>query len=266
MTMTELVSQVEARTALYLPDYVYTSRADLDDVNFASIEDRELWKLPDSELVYSESVILRVKGDSPDDACNVVTSWSRHQILQAVGTKEKWFRAVDRRQEAAELNLRRSCMQPFRLRRTRTQEDHILVLRGIVSPSYADISDLDVVRSLSRVMPHGTALRQHTGLSDRAFYAYVFAKNDLWVSSPIGDRCFPGLIAKNSEVGFTSLQLIPFMFFPNFGRHGVSVVLERDAVLRQVHRGKTIELQALFDAAVKRVSTVWADVKTQTLY
>lgn len=247
--MTELAKRVDAFAARCRPDTTYTRDA-TDDVQFRVINIEEI--VGDPEAPPQVGVVITADGETTS---HILNTWSRSQLLSTVGTKEKWFSTVTKSQEAEELNLRRATMFQHRFRTMDTEYPKLRILRGIVSASYGDIPDVDIMRVLVKTMPQGHALRHYSTKTDRALY--IHAVND----SPIGVPGvpivgYPGVVVKNSEVGYTSLWVIPALYMP--GRLE-PLVFEKHAVLRRIHRGTLSEMQEKFDEAMMKASVVWSD-------
>lgn len=184
--------------------------------------------------------------------------WSRHQFLAHLGAKEKWFRHVTTADQAEELNRRTPALygQVFRLLKDDTDPD-IRVIRGMVSDQYADIADLDIMNTLLEIMPDGYAVRSVSEQTQRALY--VFAVRDEPFSIPNTKfRGYPGVVIRNSEVGFTSLWVVPTIWttrrFP--------LVFNRQPLLKRVHRGN-VDLSALLLGALDQAKSAWGPLKTK---
>lgn len=190
------------------------------------------------------------------DGVHMLTPWSRSQVLSTVGVREKWFGPVSPSMQADELNMRISIFREHRFRACRTVHDGLFLLRGIVSRQYADIPDTDVMQALTSAMPDGKALSRVSVKTDRAFYAY--ALSDQTISIPGTDfKGVPGVVLRNSEVGFTSLWVIPCLALPSF-KH--PIIFANKTVLRRAHRGSVKELEADFEKAIAKASVVWAEL------
>lgn len=246
--LTSLANQVEAFAERCLPDY---TPEEVEDIVF---EEKDLSDyfggVPD--LVS----LLRLK-DSPS---HNFTEWSRLQLLSHLGTREKWFSTVSKAQEVSELNVRRHVLKDKVFRTMSSMDDdNLRILRGIVTKRFADIPDTMIMKAVLDIT-NGFALAGWSGKTDRAFYAYIVT------SEPIGIpettfRAFPGLVLKNSEVGYTSLWVSPMLFFTV--PMAPIVLRSSEAVLRRVHRGDTKDLRIDFMAALHKISSIWGPLETK---
>lgn len=185
------------------------------------------------------------------------TDWSRSQVLNHVGTKEKWFRSVSLERQVDEMNLRRLEFDHHKLRLVKSADDEpIGMVRGMVSDSFTDIPDTDVMKAIVDVGEGCYALLHHSGKTDRAFYAHIIADQEVGLPGQLLHG-FPGVVVKNSEVGYTALHVIPVLFIPVLRKH---VVFAKQAALRRVHRGSVTELAEQFRGALEKASTTWAEV------
>jgi hypothetical protein len=247
--LTTLAAKVREFADLCNPDLICTPNV-MHDVKFVAVDydDEE-----GSDMVGSH-VLLELNGTK-----HLFTDWSRLQVLSHLGTREKWFAAVSRRQEAAELTERVHTFAGHRLRTMRSQEEGISLLRGFVSKEYAEIPDTDIMTALLELLPNGQCIDRLSEKTDRALYAYVIAGE-----TPIGIRGkmvgYPGVVMKNSEVGFTSLWLIPFLYVELSNGEYRPMAFRQKALLRRVHRGSVSDLRADFDKALSTLSAVWKDV------
>lgn len=220
------------------------------EAHFTAIDFDEL---PDSPLT-GHHVVLALKNST-----YLFTDWSRLQLLSHLGTKEKWFIPVTKRQQADELTQRVHTFQGHRLRTTKTQEPSVCVLRGLVSKEYAEIPDTDIMLALQALLPAAKVVASVSKKTDRALYAYVVADE-----TPIGLRGklmgYPGFIMKNSEVGYTSLWLIPFLYLETRTGAYRPIAFEKKVLLRKVHRGSVADLRESFDSALKKLSEVWGPI------
>lgn len=232
--------RAQALADTYLPDFVY-GHDTIHDLVF---------------VPRNNHIVAQIRQDGRD-AYYHFTDWSRHQLLAQMGAKEKWFRHVPRETEAHELNLRLGVLkgQMFRLMAEDPSEDD-RVVRGLVSKEYSDIRDILILNQLVEHMPGGQAVRSSSGMSQCAFY--TFAVQDAPFEIPNTQlRGFPGMIVRNSEVGFTSLWVVPTLWSP--GRR-YPVVFEREPLLRRVHRGN-VDLPVIFGSALARAKAVWGSLQ-----
>jgi hypothetical protein len=185
---------------------------------------------------------------------HVFTRWARHQLLQHVGTREKWFRTVPFHQQASELNERRHTFHKHKFRLMRGSDAR--VVRGLVSDVYTDIPDTEVMEALTNVLPDGQALKHFSGKTDRAMYAYMVSPRQLAIPGT-GFLAYPGVIIKNSEVGYTSLWVIPFLWMPE--NDSVACFTSR-APFKRIHRGAVKELREKFEKALEESSVFWGEL------
>lgn len=190
---------------------------------------------------------------------HLLTPWCRSQLLSTVGTKEKWFQGIDRKIEADELNLRLRCLRDHRLRVMKTPHDELGILRGLVSRHYADIPDTDIMNALCESMPDGVAIDRMSQKTDRAFYAYAMNQQEISIPGTLF-RGTPGIVVKNSEVGYSSLWMIPTISLAGYSH---PIVFEKKPLLRRAHRGSVDELKKLFDEKLTEAKVVWADMPTK---
>ncbi len=200
------------------------------------------------------------------------TEWSRSQLLQHLGTREKWFASVSPAQEVAELTARLHTLSDSVIRRrtykTRSAdgtESTNHEIRGFVSKSYADIPDAVIVRALEDVCGFDAwVVSRYTDKTDRALYAYVVSGVELGLPGT-DERVFAGVQVQNSEVGYSSLRVTPVLYF---GALSTPVVINEDLVFRKVHRGDHALLRTQFQAAIEKAKTICGDLvqKTRGLY
>lgn len=234
--------------ALSLPDHLCEVPRLHDELRFVALDLDE-----HPSVLTGEEISLQI-----NDEDHLFTEWSRLQLLDHLGTREKWFKRVTLSDQARELTRRVHTFDRQCFRRMKTYE-HINLIRGLVSAGYVDIPDVDVIDALCAVMPDGEALSRHSGKSDKAFYAYTFTRED-----PIGigkDALgFPGVLIKNSEVGACALIATPFFLFL---RDGIvaPVSLRQQVMLRRIHRGQQQDLQAALDKALREMQAVWSPLQ-----
>ena len=162
------------------------------------------------------------------------------------------------RQQAEELNERRHTFVGHMFRTMRVvDQDGVRLVRGLVSSKYGDIPDTEIMKSLTDLLPGGWAVRRASGKTDRAFYAYVLTRDPIEIPGSYF-KIHPGVVVKNSEVGYTSLWVYPMAYIPHMD--AVSV-FEADVKLRRIHRGSNEALAEDLKTALKEVSTVWGGVE-----
>lgn len=247
--MTSLKDKVDEYAARCLPDHKCGKG---EDFRFNKIDVTSV--IPDP-LGSEEVGIMLTESDMPF----LFTNWSRAQILSHVGAKEKWFRSVSLERQVDELNLRRGEFYRHQLRLVKAVDDQPMgMLRGIVSDSFTDIPDTEVMAALVQSTgADGHALARHSAKTDRAFYAHVIMDMEIGLPGNL-IHGFPGVVVKNSEVGYTALHVIPVLFLPSIRRH---VVFTKSTTLRRVHRGSVKELSEQFNTALQSAALVWASVE-----
>lgn len=247
--MTELAKRVEDFAARCRPDKIYTNEG-IDEAVFSEFSLADI--LNDPSLPPTVNLLLN-DGDRP--VAHVLNPWSRSQLLSIVGTKEKWFTTVTRAQEADELNLRRAALFQHRFRTMDTEIPDLRILRGIISSFYGDIPDTDVMKALMEVMPDSYAIRHLSAKTDKALYAYALKDQFIGIPGTLFSG-FPGIAVKNSEVGFTSLWVIPILYIPPLRQ---VLVFEKKVLLRRTHRGTISEMKEKFEEALQKAAVVWSD-------
>lgn len=237
-----LSDRVSALAALCDPDYCCVTPEVFEDVQFVAHDfDDESSKASE---ISGQQVILRIKGVD-----HLFTDWSRPQLLSHLGTREKWFKSVSVAQQAFELNERRGVLSKHRLRIMRTYTEGVSLFRGIVSDHYAEIPDTLIMEAVLAAQPNGQYLPQLSGKTDKAFYCYMTADAKVGTARY---QATPGAVFRNSEVGFTSLWITPFLLIK-----GVPVVVRQEVLLRRSHRGQLAELRTDFDEALGKLGSVW---------
>lgn len=261
MSLKDLQDSVLADAALHLPDINYDLNSNDHSVKFEP--------LPLSTLIdESEDDVagLKIETDRQDlekaQAHNYAfTRWSRSQLLSLFGTKEKWFSLVNLERQVDELNARRPGLSGYRIRTMRTVDENfpVRLVRGLVSGQYSEIKNVAIMDAIaSKIDPESKVLRGYSGISDRAFYAYIVAPSPITI--PGTDfLAYPGALVKNSEVGYTSLWVIPTLVTKRFD---APIILEGKHVFKRVHRG-TPDLHGIFLDAFAKCSVTWADMTTK---
>lgn len=182
------------------------------------------------------------------------TKWSRSQLLSHLGTRPKWFETVMRAQEVAELNIRLHALRHFMFRTMKSfDSDDLRLVRGIVSSKYADLPDTSIMKALIELMPEGHAVAAYSGKTDRAFYVYAITEDKIGIPGT-NFYGFPGVVLMNSEVGYTSLWIIPMLYLADYG---VPIVMKKQAVLRRIHRGDIANLTKRFEEALQKTKVLW---------
>jgi len=245
-----LADQVEAFAAQCLPDFVYTEsetrelkfiETDLSNYLGGRIDEIATISMKEGDTVYRYAF----------------TKWSRGQLLNHLGTREKWFNTVTRVQEVDELNKRSHALRNFRLRTMKSYDsDELRLIRGIVSRQYSDIPDTSIMTALTEVMPEGFVVRRFSGKTDRAFYAAAVTGEKVSIPNTSFEG-HPGVVVRNSEVGYTALTLTPMIFMPAYGLHGTFLVLKKKCTLKRIHRGALKDLSEKFQEALDKAKIVW---------
>lgn len=247
--LTALSERVKKFAELSEPDHVCELPALHDELRFTALD------LDEHDCGLSgEEISLQINGVD-----HLFTEWSRMQLLDHLGTKEKWFKRVTLYDQAIELSRRVHTFDRHRFRRMRTYEN-INFVRGLVSISYVDIPDVEIMDALCAAMPDGEALAQYSGKTDKAFYAYTMMRQN-----PIGigrlATGYPGAIIKNSEVGATALWVIPFFMIVHESGFIAPVALKRQAMLRKIHRGQFTDLRQSLAQALTELQDVWGPLQ-----
>ena len=190
---------------------------------------------------------------------HLTTPWSRSQLLRHMGTKEKWFSSVPHAVQADEFNARRHLFdgQILKLMRDPMAKDSdVRVVRGLVSQYYKDIPNTLVMELLLESAGDCSASAAWSGISDRAFYCAMVVDQPL--PGMFGESTmYPGAIIRNSEVGSTSLWVVPALHFPAFG---VVVPAESLGTYRRAHRGKNLDIVGEFSSVIHNLSNLWLPV------
>lgn len=259
-TLDKLKGWVDHETAAYLPDYDYNENK-TGELAFEPLPMRTLTQ----DLFAAEPVgvtINEIVNGKREKAYYRFTDWSRQQLLTRMGTREAWFEHVTEHREAQELSSRLHVLHgaKFRVKKLYKEDSHEVLreVRGLVSRRYVDYPNVQVMQDLAQVLPLEKSyyLKSHSGITDRAFYCTYL------VDSPISldgqNESYPGVMLKNSEVGYTSLWLIPVLYTP---KHGSLYTLEAKTFFRIAHRGSLEKFEEQVQGAVANTSTVWAGVK-----
>lgn len=255
MSLTELQADVIADASLHLPDVIYDTQSSEHSMKFGVIPMSALL-IGEDDLVGLD--IARDRHQNPTEVQYMFSRWSRQQILSLLGTKERWFSFVDLEWQAHELNMRLHALQGYNFRTSMAVDDDFPVrfVRGVVSSFYADIPNTEIMAAVvDKMPPEAVALRAYSGLTDRSFYAYVLSPSPITIP---GTNFFeyPGAVIRNSDVGYTSLYVIPMLVTK---AQGAPVVLEAKAVLKRIHRGR-INLAEKFEEAFAKCAAMWADM------
>lgn len=218
---------------------------------------RELhFKVLDLEEHIGETVV----GVELHGVSHIFTDWSRKQLLDHFGTREKWFKRVTMDVQAKELARRTHTLDKQRLRIMRSYVEEVRTIRGLVSEKYAEIADVDITEALCLTMPNGSCLRNLSGKNDKASYIFTLEGGTLLRLGP-NVTGFPGAVIKNSEVGYGALAIVPYFVIQMQGGWLAPVALRRQALLRRVHRGEVADLQMGLRDALKELQAVWGPMQ-----
>jgi hypothetical protein len=253
ISLTSLKNKVDAFAELCCPDFVYTE----DATRGLVFEPVDLRGITADERV-PDSVGMRLQ-DGDECPVHLFTRWSRGQLLGHLGTREKWFQSVSLEQQALELQARAHTFDQHMFRTMRTYEGNFRLVRGLVSSKYGDIADTLILDTLVKLLPGGWALRWMSGKTDRALYVYAITRDPVTIPGT-NFTAFPGALVKNSEVGYTSLWVLPMMYTP---AQNAAFVLEQKHVLRRVHRGRPGELEAALRDALGQLSGLWGGIEAR---
>lgn len=244
------MARAEEYAALCCPDQVFTENTQAD---FVSVD---LLELDDSS---PSTVGLQIVDNFGIAATHLFTKWSRTQLLSLVGTREKWFNPVSTEEEARELNERVHLFKRHRLKTMRSADPDVelRIVRGLVSSSYATIPDTLVLKALSEELPEGEVLQIYSDMTDRALYAYIITGDEISIPDT-SFRGYPGVVVKNSEVGYCALHMLPMLYEVSCF---APLIFNSTMAFRKIHRGSTSELREAFTSALDELKTVWGPIK-----
>lgn len=251
---------MDREAARYLPDYIHTSETQ-GDLKFTVTPIGEMF----DDMMEPDCVGLRMKIPGVEDDKEyfyLTTDWSRHQLLQLVGAKEKWFDSVSLDRQAEELNARLHVLDNCMFRTMKVDNAlPVRVIRGLVSSRYSDFPNTDIMKDLVEVCPaeETYCIRSYSGITEKCFYAAVVIDEPMGI--PGSSEGYPGVIVKNSEVGFTSLWVVPFLYLPQLDR---MAVFEKKTYLRRIHRGTFESVGESFRKAMGDASTLWKTLQPKT--
>lgn len=246
-SLPDLKAKVDAYAALCLPDFVYRN-GKVEMVFYAADVEGEDYPA----LAIKNPSIIKDDGATP----YLFTEWSRAQLLSRLGASEKWFRNVSLETQIDELNTRLHNLNDMMVRTIRSADEETApfrAIRGMVTKIYTDIPDTQIVDSLIEAAGSGYVVNALSGKTDRAFYAYVLTRDE--ISIPGTDfAAWPGIVVRNSEVGYSSLSVTLFYYFPIYR---TSVILKKHTLLKKIHRGKVNKLPALFEKVLAEAGGLW---------
>lgn len=256
MSLDDLRKNVELEASLYLPDMVYGVTSREHKMNFRVHPLSTMLSEHDRDVV---GVSITLNDETKPYLFN---SWSRSQLLSLLGTREKWFSRVPLERQAEELDARLHVIDGYNFRTMRALDSEfpLRFIRGLVSSEYSDIPNTNIMEAVVQRAPaDAQVLRGPSGVSDKAFYAYIVSPSPITIPNTTF-FAYPVVVVKNSEVGYSSLYVIPGILLRRYVRDEfVPVVLESRAVLKKIHRG-TIDLPAKFEKAFTDCSAVWSDM------
>lgn len=245
----------------FLPDFVYGPSTEAG-FEFAVAPIGEMFN--DFSEPDAVGLKLNIPGVEDDkDYIYLTTDWSRHQLLQLVGTKERWFDQVSLERQAEELNARLHVLENCMFRTMKADPLYpIRTIRGIVSSQYSDYPNTNIMQDLVEVCPADETycIRAYSGITEKCFYAAVVIDEPMGI--PGGVQGYPGVIVKNSEVGYTSLWVVPFLYLPHIDR---MAVFEKKLYLRRIHRGTFESVEDSFKKAMGNASALWKELHPKTM-
>lgn len=260
-SLAELKANVDLEASLHLPDLVYDITKDDKRIKFDVLALSEMLAEYESDVIGARITI------GNEEKLYTFSKWSRSQLLTLLGAREKWFSRVPLSRQADELNARLHVMNSYNFRTMRALDEDfpLRFVRGLVSAEYADIPNTEIMDAIIAKAPaDAMVLRGPSGISDRAFYAYVVVPSPITIPNTTF-FAYPAAVVKNSEVGYTSLYVIPGILMLKWaGRLNdvIPVVLESKAVLKKIHRGK-IDLAARFEQAFTECASMWSGMSSK---
>lgn len=249
-TLHEKIAEFASRC---LPNYLCSTAKTVEDrLHFEALD------LDDTTTDLTGLEISLNVGGTP----HLFTEWSRGQLLTHLGTREKWFQHVDKTTQAQELGNRIHTFDTHCLRLMKTKDPRINLVRGLVSAQYAEIEDTKIMDAMVALAPQGRYVSGLSGKTDRAFYSYILG-SDQPIGIPGTFWGYPGAVIKNSEVGYTSLWVIPFVYATYDNKTFTPVVLRDQVQLKRAHRGSQRALRLALDGALAKTKAVWAPLQAR---
>lgn len=195
---------------------------------------------------------------SDTDEYYAISEWAQKQLYTHFGVRPKWFSYVDSDQHASELNLRLRHTQDHKFRTLRVPSADFYGVRGFVSPVYSDVPDTTVLDALKTAFGDAELAKvlPGAGKTDQCLYAHVINSEALAIPTAHGE-VYAGLTVLNSEVGYTSLRVLPVMFWDwNFS----VIPIPSGKLYRRIHRGKFTNLAEDFEGVVRDNAKYVGDV------
>lgn len=204
-------------------------------------------------------ITFREQGNE-DQYSYYFTEWSRQQLLSLLGVREHWFNLVSRETQLTELNARLHALNDRQIRTMKAAEGYnVRYVRGLVSRQYADLPNVSIMDAvMAEAAPDTEVLTKASGLTDRAFYAYLQSPRQLSIQGTTF-ACNPGVLIRNSDVGYTSLYVIPYL---GLNTTQNPAVLEKKTLLKRIHRGN-IDLPSEFRGAFAKAALLWSDIEAK---
>ncbi len=189
---------------------------------------------------------------------HTISEWALGQMYTHYGVRPKWFSFVDREKQAEELNWRLDQTQAHRFRTLQDPSCDLYVVRGFVSPQYADLADTTVMDALCATFggEEKAWLLPGSTKTDQCLYAHVMSLNTVGVPTSTG-RAYAGVSILNSEVGYTALRVQPVLWTPG----GNIVPIATGQLYRRIHRGSFTNLQEGFAGAMKKNEEIMGDIE-----
>lgn len=190
---------------------------------------------------------------------HLLSDWSERQLYTHFGVRPKWFTYVESPQQATELNLRLHATPNHKFRTLRAPEAELYMVRGFVSPVYADVPDTKILDSLLKAFGGGdkALVIPGAGKTDQCLYAHVINADATALPTASGS-VYAGLTVMNSEVGYTSVRVVPVMFWD--WCHSV-VPIPSGKLFKRIHRGNFDNLVEDFSAAMEANKRYVGDVE-----
>jgi len=216
------------------------------------IKGSELSFIPNAD---NTGCMLRLQGG---DEPHILSEWAERQLYTHFGVRPKWFSYVESPQQAMELNLRLHSTPNHKFRTLRAPEADFFMVRGFVSPVYADVPDTKILDSLLKAFGGADRARviPGAGKTDQCLYAHVISADAVALPTASGG-VFAGLTVMNSEVGYTSVRVVPVMYWDWCG---LVVPIPSGKLFKRIHRGNFDNLVEDFSAAMEANKRYVGDV------